>query len=90
VKGVVWIPGPKSIGQDVSGYAAALEAYAASLPGTYGQEKVRFICAQPSSSLVEGIAKPRIEAAISVEFDQWPTSLKQIATRLGALVAAEL
>jgi len=89
VKGVAWMPGPKSIGQDVSRYAAALEAYAASLPETYGQEHVAFVYAQPSAGLVDGIARPRIDGAASIEFDQWPQSLKEIATRLGAVAATK-
>jgi len=85
VSGVVWIPGPKNMGKDVSRYRAALEAYAASLPETYGQEKVTFLFAQPSAELVKGVGKPRIPNARSVEFNEWPKSLKDIAARLGAL-----
>jgi len=90
VSGVVWIPGEKNMGQDVSRYAAALEAYAASLTQTYGQQKVPFLYAQPAASLVEGITAPRIEGALSIEFDQWPKGLETIATGLGALAAEKL
>jgi hypothetical protein len=71
----------------VSRYAPALRAYAVSLAETYGQEKVSFVYAQPSAGLVEGIAKPQIGDAVSLEFDQWPKSLRNIATKLGAMVA---
>jgi len=87
VSGVVWIPGVKNMGKDVSKYKAALEAYAISLPQTYGQEKVAFIYAHPRAELVDGIAKPQIENSVNVEFSEWPKSLKDIATRLGALAA---
>jgi sialate O-acetylesterase len=85
VSGVVWIPGEKNMGQDPSRYTAALEAYALSLPQTYGQEKVAFIYAHPDAALVEGVVKPRIENSVSLEFAQWPKSLEDVATRLGAL-----
>jgi len=87
VSGVVWIPGEKNLGKDASGYDAALEAYADSLPQTYGQEKVFFVFAQPTAELVEGIARPEIRDGKCVEFGQWPKSLKEIAARLGALAA---
>ncbi|MFC1805688.1 sialate O-acetylesterase [Planctomycetota bacterium] len=86
--GVVWIPGKNNIGEDVSRYAAALNAYANSLPKTYGQDKVPFLFAQPTAELVEGVAMPEIKNAISVEFSQWPRSLKEIAARLGAVAAS--
>lgn len=85
VSGVVWIPGEKNMGEDVSRYKAALEAYANSLPQTYGQDKVAFIYAQPGRELVKGIAKPKIDNSVSAEFAEWPKSLKDIATRLGTL-----
>ena len=85
VRGVVWIPGKNNIGEDVSKYAPALNAYAASLAKTYGQEKVAFVYAQPTAELVEGIAKPEIKNAISVEFGAWPKSLQSIAAELGRL-----
>ena len=87
VSGVVWIPGEKNMGKDVSRYNAALEAYAAGLPKTYGQDKVAFIYAHPSANLVEGITEPRIENSVHVDFSEWPKSLKDIATRLGELAA---
>ncbi|MHC4200011.1 MAG: sialate O-acetylesterase, partial [Planctomycetota bacterium] len=87
VRGVVWIPGKSNVGKEVSRYAPALKAYAKSLPGTYGQDTVPFIYAQPSAGLVDGIAGPAIENAVSVEFDQWPKSYKEIATALGTLAA---
>jgi len=88
VKGVIWIPSPKNIGKDASRYTAALEAYAASLPQTYGQDRVTFVYAHPTAKLVEGVTKPKIKGAVSVEFSQWPKSLKDIATKLGALAAS--
>jgi hypothetical protein len=90
VRGVVWVPGENNIGEDVSRYSAALKAYAASLPKTYGQEDVTFLYAQPAASLVEGIGTPRIEGAPSIEFDQWPKSFEAIATQLGTLAAEKL
>jgi hypothetical protein len=87
VSGVVWVPGAKNMGKDVARYAAALETYAASLPQTYGQDKVTFVYAQPTAELVPGIAKPKIENGESVDFGEWPKSLKDIATKLGALAA---
>jgi sialate O-acetylesterase len=89
VSGVAWIPGAKNMGKDVSRYAAALEAYAASLPQTYGQEKVALVYAQPTAKLVPGIAKPRIENGKCFEFGEWPKSLKDIASKLGALAAEQ-
>jgi hypothetical protein len=87
IRGVVWIPGKDNISEDVSKYSPALSAYAASLPETYGQEKVSFVFAQPSAELVKGIAKPDIESSMSVEFNEWPKSLQEIAAKLGALAA---
>jgi hypothetical protein len=77
------------MGKDVQRYAAALEVYAASLPQTYGQEKVRFFYAQPTDALVPGIAKPRIKNGKGIEISAWPESLKDIASRLGALAAEQ-
>jgi hypothetical protein len=68
-------------------YKAALEADAACLPHTFGQDKVPFMYAQPDAKLVKGIAKPQIENSVNVEFVEWPKSLKDIATQLG--VSAE-
>ena len=87
VRGVVWIPGKDNISADVSKYSPSLEVYAASLAETYGQEKVPFVYAQPAAALVEGIGKPKIENAASVEFSQWPKSLQEIAAELGAAAA---
>jgi hypothetical protein len=70
-------------------YTAALEAYAASLPQTYGQEKIAFVYAHPTAELVEGIGKPRIENGKSIEMDQWPKSVKETAAELGALAAGK-
>jgi len=84
VRGVVWVPGQKSIGKDVARYASAVAALAGSLPKTYGVDGVRFVFAQPSAGLVEGIAKPEIAGAASVDFDKWPRNMAEIATRLGA------
>ena len=78
VRGVVWIPAKDNISSDVSKYAPALRAYAGSLAQTYGQNKVAFVYAQPSAKLVEGITKPQIPNARSVELDAWPKSLKEI------------
>ena len=90
VHGVIWIPGKDNISEDVSKYSPSLEVYAASLAKTYGQEKVRFLYAHPVASMVEGIAIPRVEGALSIEFDDWPKSLEAIATRLGSLAAEKL
>ena len=87
VTGVVWIPGQKNIGEDVSRYAPALEVYAESLAQTYGQDNVKFVYAQPTAKLVEGIAKPQAKNAVCVEFYAWPKSLKQIAAKLSAAAA---
>jgi len=87
VRGVTWIPGKDNISEDVSKYSPSLEVYAASLAETYGQEKVQFVYVQPAAVLVEGIGKPKIENAVSVEFSQWPESLQEIATELGTAAA---
>jgi sialate O-acetylesterase len=86
VAGVIWVPSESNLGEDPAHYAAELEIYAKSLSGTYGQEKVQFLFAQPASSLVEGITAPRIPGAKSASFDQWPKSLQGIAIRLGELI----
>ena len=87
VRGVVWIPGKDSIGEDVSRYSPALKAYAASCAKTYGQDKVLFVYAQPAAKLVNGVTNPKIDNSMSVEFEQWPKSLQEIAAKLGALAA---
>jgi sialate O-acetylesterase len=86
VSGVIWVPGQYNIGEDPSDYAAELEAYAASLPKTYGQERVPFIYAQPSATLVEGLTTPRIADAKFLTFDAWPGSLKEMAAQMAGLV----
>ena len=77
-------------GQTVKAQECFLEVYAASIAETYGQEKVPFLYAQPTASLVEGIAAPKIKGALSIEFDEWPKSLQAIATQLGTLAAEKL
>ena len=85
VAGVIWVPSESNLGEDPAHYAAELEIYAKSLPDTYGQEKIQFLYAQPASSLIEGLTAPKIGGAKSVSFDQWPKSLKSIATALAEL-----
>lgn len=87
VRGVVWIPGQKNIGENVSRYAPALNAYASSLAQTYGQDKVTFVYAQPTAELVEGMTKPQIKNGVSAEFGEWPKTSQDIAAKLGALAA---
>ncbi len=84
VAGVIWIPGAANLGHAPADYAAELELYARSLPATFGQDKVPFLHAQPAAKLVPGITAPKIENAASVEFDQWPKSLREFAAKLGA------
>ena len=86
VAGVIWVPSESNLGEDPAHYAAELEIYAKSLPGTHDQDNVQFLFAQPASSLVEGITSPRIPGAKSTSFDQWPNSLQGIAIRLGELI----
>ena len=85
VAGVIWVPSESNIGEDPAQYGAELEIYARSLPGTYGQETVQLLFAQPASSLVEGVTASGIPGARSISFDKWPTSLKDIAAALGEL-----
>jgi len=61
-----------------------------SLGNTYGQDKVAFAYAQPTARLVEGIKKPKIKNAMSVEFGEWPKSLQSIAAELGSLAAQSI
>ncbi|MCP3916124.1 MAG: sialate O-acetylesterase [bacterium] len=89
VRGVVWVPGQDNLSEVVSRYTPALEAYAASLAQTYGQDEVQFVYAQPTGALVDGIGKPDVAGALSVELDEWPKSLRGLATQLGALLAAQ-
>ena len=84
VSGVIWLPGQNNIGYVPGDYSSELEIYARSLPATYGLQNVLFLCAQPSATLVPGITPPELENAKSAEFHQWPRSLKDIATQLGA------
>lgn len=86
VRGVVWIPGKENISDDVLKYTPSLQLYAASLAGTYGQEKVPFVYAHPGAKLVAGVTTPQIENSVSVGFDEWPKSLREIATKLAAAV----
>lgn len=83
LSGVVWIPDATNIGYTPADYASELAIYARSLPATYGQEKVPFFHAQPTSTLVPGITPTNIPGAKSVELSAWPKSLKEIATTLG-------
>jgi len=85
VAGVIWIPGESNIGYKPADYAAELEIYARSLPATYGQDKVQFLYAQPSATLVKDITAPSIAGAKSVTLDKWPRSLKAIAAEMGKL-----
>ncbi len=85
VSGVIWMPDANNIGHTPADYAAELEVYAGSLPGTYGQEHVQFLYAQPAGSLVDGITAPSIPGAKQVTIEVWPKSLKELATQLGQL-----
>jgi len=87
LRGVIWIPGPKNIGQDASQYAVALEVYADSLAQTYGQDRVVFAYAHPTAELVKGVTEPEIPQGLRVDLQAWPQSLKEIARRLGAQVS---
>lgn len=85
VSGVVWVPSQYNIGYEPTEYAAELEVLFASLPNTYGQDRVPFFFAQPAASLMEGITMPSLPDASMVEFDEWPKSLQQLAVELGTL-----
>ncbi len=85
VSGVIWVPSEGNIGENPVEYAAELEIYARSLPGTYDQKNVQFLYAQPAISLVEGITAPKIPGAQKVTFEQWPKSMKAIAEKLAKL-----
>ncbi|MGB0766183.1 MAG: sialate O-acetylesterase [Phycisphaeraceae bacterium] len=85
VSGVIWIPNRANIPPNPAEYAAELEAYAKSLPTTYGMNDVPFYYAQPSAILVPGISKPSLPDARGIIFDQWPISLKALATELARL-----
>jgi hypothetical protein len=84
VAGVIWVPGQVNLGYSPADYAPELEIYARSLPATYGQGKVPFFHAQPSPTLVPGITPAKIANSKAAEFDQWPKTLKAIATQLAA------
>jgi sialate O-acetylesterase len=86
VSGVIWVPEDYNIGENPAEYARELEIYAKSLPETYGQDKVPLFYAQPSGSLVEGITEPSIPGGIKIPFDEWPKSLKDIATKMAEKV----
>jgi len=86
VAGVIWVPSENNIGYVPANYAAEMEVYAKSLANTYGLEKVQFLYAQPTDSLVEGIKTPGIAGAKMVTFDQWPKSLKNLAIEMAKLV----
>ena len=88
VAGVIWVPSNANLGYSLADYAAELEIYARSLPVTYRQDHVLFLYAQPSAKLVPGITIPKIERSISVEFEEWPKGLRDLAVRLGAAVKA--
>jgi hypothetical protein len=82
VAGVIWVPGNANLGYTPADYSAELEIYARSLPATYGQDKVPFLYAQPSATLVKGITAPSIQNGKSVTFDAWPKGLKNIAAEM--------
>jgi hypothetical protein len=84
VRGVVWMPDPSNLGTDKSRYAAALTAYANSLPITYGQAQVPFVFAHPK----DGGEAPKLPNAARIDFAEWPKSLAEIATRLGQAAKA--
>jgi len=85
VSGVIWVPDASNMGHNPEDYAAELEVYARSLPGTYGQEHVQFLYAQPAGSLVDGITAPSIPGAKQVTIEAWPKSLRELAAQLGQL-----
>lgn len=82
VAGVVWVPSQQNIGYTPEHYAAEVEYYHASLKDTYGLEKVLFLYAQPEQNLVDGISEPTIHGSKPVLFDQWPSSLENIAVEM--------
>ncbi|HBV65210.1 MAG TPA: hypothetical protein DEF45_19555, partial [Rhodopirellula sp.] len=82
VAGVIWVPSESNIGYDPSVYAAELEIYARSLSGTYGQDDLQFIYAQPAASLVENITVPVIPAAKQITFEKWPKSMRETAIEM--------
>jgi hypothetical protein len=82
VAGVIWVPSEVNLSANPADYAAELQAYAMSLPKTYGQPSVQLLYAQPSPALVPGITAPNLSGAEHVTFDQWPESLEEIAKQL--------
>jgi hypothetical protein len=85
VAGVIWIPSEFNLGENPAHYAAELEIYVRSLPGTYGQEQVSFFHAQPAATLVEGITAPLLPQAKRVTFAKWPKSLKNFAVEMARM-----
>ena len=86
VSGVIWVPSEGNIGENPAHYASELEIHAeepSRIP--MGRKKVQFLYAQPAIPLVEGITTPKIAGARSVTFEQWPKSLKSIASGLAEL-----
>ena len=83
VKGFVWIPGEDNISTDVSRYAPALKVFLETLPETFGQDKAKILYVQPSDTLVKGINSPEVEGAVKIDISEWPSSLREIAEKLG-------
>lgn len=82
VSGVIWVPSQANVGINPADYAGEMQAYANSLPATYGQAKVPLFYAQPSPQLVKGITQPKIPDAKVVTFGEWPNNLEQLAQQL--------
>ncbi len=85
ISGVIWVPSENNMGYEPKEYAAELEIYAKSLSSTYGQDNVKFIFAQPESSLVPGITAPKISPKNNITFSKWPKSLKDLAIEMARL-----
>ena len=85
ISGVIWVPSENNMGYEPKEYAAELEIYAKSLSSTYGQDNVKFIFAQPESSLVPGITAPKISPKNNITFSKWPKSLKDLAIEMATL-----
>ncbi len=85
VAGVIWVPSENNLGYRPELYGLELEILARSLPGTYGQDAVQFLYAQPADSLVDGITEPKT-AGKQVTFQQWPKSLQGIAIEMARKV----
>lgn len=79
-----WAAGSSRGYPPATDYSAELGLYARRLPATFGQEKVPFLHAQPSAALVPGITAPKIENAATVEFTQWPKTVRDLAGQIGA------